>query len=490
VDSNGSAAHHKGSQTKQHAIENDALLRKVLAMRNLKNSIVKKIASLTLAVAGLGFAATNTFADDFTPSAAVAADYQPRTMEELQTLAGPVALYPDALLAQVFVAATYPNDVVAAAQFLQNGGDPNLAANQGWDASVQGLVQAPDALNQLAGNVDWMNQLGDAFLNQQQDVMDAVQSLRQQAQTAGNLCTTPEQQVVQADNCIQIIPANPQVIYVPTYDPRIVYVRRVGFDPCITFCPGVRVGLWLHEDFDWCDHRIYCGDWGYSRPWWNRGGGVRVDYIHSRPGIYVNNVTNINVRSRSISWSHDNNHGRPQHISGPVTRYVNRVNVNTNVTKHVNIVNNVNRNVTNHVNTNVTKHVNSNVTNHVNTNVTNHVNTNVANHVNTNVTKHVNSNVTNHVASNVRPTNIPTRAPHAQPLSNPRLASSTIAKSPAHTAPTVSRSVKTTSSHVSSPAVSHVTKPATVTHAAPSHATTHQVASASSSHTTTNIRHK
>lgn len=294
-------------------------------MRNLKNKIVKKIAALALAVAGVGFAASQTYADDAIGSAQVAADYQPRSMADLEQLTAPVALYPDALLAQVLAASTYPDDVVAAAQYLRNGGDPGQVGTNGWDASVQGLMQAPEALNKLAANVDWMNQLGSAFINQQQDVMNAVQVVRQQARAAGNLVSTPQQEVVIADNCVQIVPANPQIIYVPVYDPGIVFLRRGGFGSCITFCPGIRVGLWLHDDFDWCDHRIYFGNWGFNRPWWHHAGGrVGFDYIHNHPGIYV-----TNARSRATTWVHSFNRPGPVHARVSEIRRVAQSNFRT-----------------------------------------------------------------------------------------------------------------------------------------------------------------
>jgi hypothetical protein len=422
-------------------------------MRNFKNKIVKKLAALTLAVAGLGFAAVPTFAQDAAPyQNQTAPDYQPRSAEELQQLAGPVALYPDALLAQVFVAATYPDDVVAAAQYLQNGGDPNAVDSYNWDASVKGLLQTPDALNQLADDADFMNQLGDAFLNQQNDLMGAVQSLRAQAQNTGNLCTTEQQQVVTSDGCIQIIPANPQLIYVPVYDPQIVYVRRAF--SCITFCPPVRVGLWLCQDFDWYSRRVYCASWGFERPWWNCR-TVGFDYRRYHPGIYAN--ARLDIRTRSTAWVRGSFKSRPVHLRGPVVSHVhvNRVdfrahNLPTRAPRATNLAN---RTTTTHVNRTTVVNRNTNVVNHssaVTKRVVNHTN-GVVNHTNSTHTftpakrvasTHVASRSvsTSHTATPARVTNRPATshvaASHAPASSNrPRqvASASTSHRAPAST---------------------------------------------------------
>src|SRR5205823_3427644 len=132
--------------------------------------------------------------------------------------------------------------------------------------------------------------------------------LRSQAQVAGNLESNAQAQVISSGGCIQIIPADPQIIYVPRYDPRIVYVvreRRIYDEPCVSFGFGFRVGTWLREDCDWQERRIYVGEWGGDRPWWrqDRGGFDRIDYGRNRPGVFVRNVTNVtnvtNIRTSS-----------------------------------------------------------------------------------------------------------------------------------------------------------------------------------------------
>jgi hypothetical protein len=153
------------------------------------------------------------------------------SQEELDALVAPIALYPDALLAQVLMAATYPLDVVQAARWVK--ANPNLRGDQlaaaleqqNWDPSVKSLVNFPSVLQMMNDKLDWTQRLGDAVLAQENDVMNAVQRLRHQAQASGNLETTSEQQVIVEPQTQYVViqPANPQVIYVPTYDPTVVY---------------------------------------------------------------------------------------------------------------------------------------------------------------------------------------------------------------------------------------------------------------------------
>ncbi|MFM0170995.1 DUF3300 domain-containing protein [Paraburkholderia sediminicola] len=149
--------------------------------------------------------------------------------QQLDSLTAPIALYPDALLAQVLMASTFPQDVPAAAAWskanpkLQGDDAVKAVASEPWDPSVQSLVAFPQVLATMASKPDWVTQLGNAFLAQPNDVMDSVQRLRKQAQQAGNLKTNPQQKVVVEQSTIQIVPVNPQVVYVPTYNPTVVY---------------------------------------------------------------------------------------------------------------------------------------------------------------------------------------------------------------------------------------------------------------------------
>ena len=152
----------------------------------------------------------------------------------MDSLVAPIALYSDPLLAQTLAASTYPLEVIQLQQWMAK--NPNLkdkaladaVAKQPWDPSVQGLVMYPDVVTRMADNIQWTSDLGNAFLAQQSDVMDAVQRMRAKAQGTGNLKTSAQQTVEtqtvsSGKQVIAIEPANPEVVYVPSYDPTVVY---------------------------------------------------------------------------------------------------------------------------------------------------------------------------------------------------------------------------------------------------------------------------
>src|SRR5271166_675835 len=154
----------------------------------------------------------------------------PQTAAELQSLVAPIALYPDALVAQILNAATYPDQVAVANYWMQQNKDLTGSAlgtavnGQTWDPSVKALTQFPSVLNNMAQNMAWTSQLGEAYHNQQAQVMSAIQTLRAQAKSAGNLKSGPQITVVQqSPQTIVIQPTNPQVVYVPQYNPTVVY---------------------------------------------------------------------------------------------------------------------------------------------------------------------------------------------------------------------------------------------------------------------------
>jgi hypothetical protein len=190
--------------------------------------------------------------------------------EQLKTLLAPIALYPDALVALILPASTVPSDLVLAARYITSNGDAAQVANQPWDDSVKSLVRYPDVLKWMDQNLDWTTALGEAFLDQPADVMNAIQGLRMEAIAAGNLADSPQQRVVQEETVIRIVPAEPDVIYVPQYDPDVVYVQPYSqnFGPLLTFEAGFAVGSWLNYDCDWRRRGIYVGQW---RPGWNHG---------------------------------------------------------------------------------------------------------------------------------------------------------------------------------------------------------------------------
>ncbi|MDR1283668.1 MAG: DUF3300 domain-containing protein [Opitutaceae bacterium] len=220
--------------------------------------------------------------------------------EELDKLLGPVALYPDPLLALILPAATESSDVVLAARWLAAGGDVEKIDEQPWDESVRALARYPEVVKWMDENLAWTQQLGAAFLAQPADVMKAVQRLRVRAKEAGNLTDTPEQNVVVEKDYIRIVPAEPEIIYVPRYDPLVVYYPSTVtyyYGPPVIFGPPYRSGAWLRYDCNWLGFNIWIGSWGpvyYRRPAWGHrppphyGSGHRppppAHVWHPRPG--------------------------------------------------------------------------------------------------------------------------------------------------------------------------------------------------------------
>jgi hypothetical protein len=235
--------------------------------------------------------------------------YTQQTPEQLQQLVAPIALYPDSLVAQILAASTFPEQVVEADRWVQahpdlKGDDLGKAVDQQpWDPSVKALCAFPSVLGNMDKNLSWTSSLGDAYYNQQQDVMDAVQVMRHKAEQAGNLKNT-QQQVVKNDGPdIDIEPAQPDVVYVPAFDPWLVYgypvVAWPGWypypgiwfgGPYLSFGLGFGIGWfggfgwgWGHWGFDWHNHYALYNHGRYfshsrtfyNRANFNRGGGFR-----------------------------------------------------------------------------------------------------------------------------------------------------------------------------------------------------------------------
>lgn len=199
-----------------------------------------------------------------------APDYQPLADGQLDQLLGPIALYPDPLIAQILPASTFPTEIVLADRYLSGGGDPNQVHQQPWDSSVRALAHYPDVLKWMDDNLEWTTELGQAFLNQPDDVMNSIQRLRTSAYNLGNLRSTPQQQVISDGGYIEIIPVNSQVIYVPVYQPSVVYYQVVSGPPVIVFNISYVIGWWLNCDFDWVHHHIIVWHRDHPRPpnWW------------------------------------------------------------------------------------------------------------------------------------------------------------------------------------------------------------------------------
>src|ERR1700676_1381236 len=167
--------------------------------------------------------------------------------QELQRLVAPIALYPDALVAQILAASTYPAEIVEADRWMQSHSNLNgeeLAKEvdkQPWDPSVKALTQFPSVLENMDKNLSWTSSLGEAYANQPQDVTDAVQAMRQQARKAGHLNSNEQEKVTAQGNTVIIEPANPQVVYVPAYDPWLVYGAPIVAYPGWYPVPGIRL---------------------------------------------------------------------------------------------------------------------------------------------------------------------------------------------------------------------------------------------------------
>lgn len=199
------------------------------------------------------------------PAAQPAAPTGTLTAQELDQLLGPIALYPDALLANVLAASVYPDEVKEAAGYVKGGGDKKLIDSRAWEAPVKAIAKVPDVARMMGEYMDWTVALGQAYLTQAQDVMAAVQRLRQKAQANGALKTTDQQKVVVEGGAVYIESPDPEVVYVPYYQPSVVYVDDPYDDwaaGVIGFGAGVVVGaIWADLDCDW---HHGCIGWGHG----------------------------------------------------------------------------------------------------------------------------------------------------------------------------------------------------------------------------------
>ena len=215
---------------------------------------------------------------------------------ELERVVSRVALYPDSLLAQVLAAATFPDQIPDAARWADQHhyltGDALAGAIQGdqlpWDPSVQALLPFPSVLDMMASDMGWTRRLGDSFLDQQQDVMDAVQRDRQRARDFGYLRSNG-QILVGGGPYISIMPANPNYIVLPYYDPAVVYYAprpgffvgsAIGFRYGVAIGPAFRPWGWGYNRFDWGGHAAYVNNARWGRTWENRAA-----YVHPYEGV-------------------------------------------------------------------------------------------------------------------------------------------------------------------------------------------------------------
>jgi len=246
---------------------------------------------------------------------------------ELDSLVAPIALYPDPLLAQTLAASTYPLEIIQLQQWmdrnknLQGKALADAVAKQPWDPSIQSLVEFPDVVQRMAGNIQWTTDLGNAFLAQQSDVMDAVQRMRAKAQGTGNLKTSAQQTVqTQAvdggKQAITIQPPNPDVVYVPSYDPAVVYgppppaypyypYTYPGYVPGTALAWGAGIALGAAAWGAWGG-----GGWGWNCGWGHGNVDVNVNnkYVNNYNKNVNKNFNQANFNKQGGTWQHN-----PQH---------------------------------------------------------------------------------------------------------------------------------------------------------------------------------
>jgi len=254
------------------------------------------------------------------PPAPAAAPVEQATLyppDQLDSLVAPIALYPDPLLAQTLAASTYPLEIVQLQQWLVKHPDlkekklAKKVAEQPWDPSIQAMAALPDLVNRLAADIQWTTDLGNAFLAQEADVMQAVQRMRAKAQSTGNLKSTPQQvvktEVVESRNVIVIEQASPQVVYVPSYNPVVVYGSPVYPYPPIYYPPvgAYAAGAAISFGVGVAMGAAWGGGWGWNAGWGHND--INVNYNNN-----FNRNANINRNAVAGNrWQH-----QPQHRGG------------------------------------------------------------------------------------------------------------------------------------------------------------------------------
>ena len=243
--------------------------------------------------------------------------------DQLDSLVAPIALYPDPLLAQALAAATYPLEIIQLQQWLEKNKNlkdkalADAAAKQPWDPSVQALAALPEVVKRLADDIQWTADLGNAFLAQQADLMDAVQRMRKKAQDNGNLKTTEQQkvetQVIESKSVIVIEPASPEIIYVPSYNPVVVYGAPIYPYPPIYYPPPgyYAAGLAISFGVGMMMGAFWSGGWGWGCGW---GGN----------NVYINHNNNFNRNTNINGGNRGNGGARP---SNPIAGGGNRGNI-------------------------------------------------------------------------------------------------------------------------------------------------------------------
>src|SRR5215471_14036960 len=253
--------------------------------------------------------------------------------DQLDSLVAPIALYPDPLLAQVLAASTYPLELIQLQQWLtKNKGLKDQALvdavqKQPWDASVQAMAAIPDVVKRLTDDIQWTTDLGNAFLAQQSDLMDAVQRMRKKAEEKGNLKSNEQQKVetkvVESKEVIVIEQSSPQVVYVPSYNPTVVYGPPAYPYPPVAYPPPgyYAAGMAISFGIGVAMGAAWGGGWG-----WGCGWGGNNDITINNNNNFVNNsnrAANISNRSGNSTWQHNSKHrgGAPYSNRATAAKY-------------------------------------------------------------------------------------------------------------------------------------------------------------------------
>jgi hypothetical protein len=261
--------------------------------------------------------------------------------EQLDSLVAPIALYPDPLLSQVLVASTYPLEIIQLQQWIQKNnnlaGDDltNAVQKQDWDPSIQAMAVFPDLVKRLSDDIKWTTDLGNAFLAQQDEVMNAVQRMRKKAMDAGNLKSSEQQKVetktVETKTVVVIQPASTQVVYVPVYSPVVVYGPPVYPYPPIYYPPPsyYPAGVFIAFGVGIAYGSYYRGGWGYGCGWGYSRTTININvnnnYIkhYNNTNINVNRTNINNVNRNNTTWQHNPQHrgGTPYSNKATATQY-------------------------------------------------------------------------------------------------------------------------------------------------------------------------
>ncbi len=300
----------------------------------LRNMIIRTVRELTVVICVAALLPANpAFSVAETQQSSAPAEQAATKVppDQLDSLVAPIALYPDPLLSQTLVASTYPLEVIQLKQWLDQHKDlkdkalADAVQKQDWDPSIQAMAALPEVVKQLADNIKWTTDLGNAFLAQQNDVMDAVQRMRKKAKDAGNLKSSEQQKVetkvVESKQVIIVEQANPQVVYVPSYNPIVVYGAPVYPYPPIVYPPPgyYAAGMAISFGVGVAMGAMWSGGWGYHCGW----GGSNNVYINNNNNFVNNsnrqNINNVNRNTNNVNrgnagnntWQHN-----PQHRGG------------------------------------------------------------------------------------------------------------------------------------------------------------------------------